>query len=37
MNMLTGSKHCWNQIRDEYPRLIISEYIDAKRRGYLKV
>ena len=23
--------------KDEYPSLIISEIIDAKRRGYLKV
>ena len=23
--------------KDEYPRLIISELIDAKRRGYLNV
>ena len=31
----------WNlehfQKKDEYPRLIISELIDAKRRGYLNV
>ena len=25
------------QKRDEYPRLIISEIIEAERRGYLKV
>ena len=25
------------QIQDEYPRLIISEIIDAERRGYLNV
>ena len=25
------------QKRDEYPSLIISEIIDTKRRGYLKV
>ena len=23
--------------KDEYPSLIISEIIDAKRRGYLKI
>ena len=31
----------WNlehfQKKDEYPRLIISEIIDAERRGYLNV
>ena len=31
-------KYAWNleqfQKRDEYPRLIISEIIDAERRGY---
>ena len=34
-------KYAWNlqhfQKRDEYPSLIISEIIDAKRRGYLNV
>ena len=37
MKLLTGSKDCWNQTRDEYPMLIISEIIDAKRRHYLNV
>ena len=34
-------KCAWNvehfQKKDEYPRLIISEIIDAERRGYLNV
>ena len=34
-------KYAWNlehfQKKEEYPSLIISEIIDAKRRGYLKV
>ena len=34
-------KCAWNlehfQKKDEYPRLIISELIDAKRSGYLNV
>ena len=34
-------KYAWNlehfQKRDEYPSLIISGIIDAKRRGYLNV
>ena len=34
-------KCAWNlehfQKKDEYPSLIISEFIDAKRRGYLNV
>ena len=34
-------KCAWNeehfQKKDEYPSLIISEIIDAERRGYLKV
>ena len=34
-------KCAWNlehfQEKDEYPSLIISELIDAKRRGYLNV
>ena len=34
-------KCAWNlehfQKKDEYPSLIISELIDAKRRGYLNV
>ena len=34
-------KYAWNlqhfQKKDEYPSLIISEIIDAKRRGYLNV
>ena len=34
-------KYAWNlehfQKKDEYPRLIISEIIDAERRGYLNV
>ena len=34
-------KCAWNlehfQKKDEYPSLIISEIIDAKRRGYLNV
>ena len=34
-------KSAWNLEhfcqRDEYPRLIISEIIDAERRGYLNV
>ena len=34
-------KCAWNlehfQKKDEYPRLIISELIDAKRGGYLNV
>ena len=34
-------KITWNlehfQIKDEYPSLIISEIIDAERRGYLNV
>ena len=34
-------KYAWNlghfQKKDEYPSLIISEIIDAERRGYLKV
>ena len=34
-------KFAWNlehfQKKDEYPRLIISEIIDAETRGYLKV
>ena len=34
-------KWAWNlehfQKKDEYPSLIISELIDAKRRGYLNV
>ena len=34
-------KYAWNlqhfRKRDEYPSLIISEIIDAKRRGYLNV
>ena len=28
---------CISKKQDEYPRLIISELIDAKRRGYLNV
>ena len=34
-------KYAWNlehfQKKDEYPSLIISEIIDAERRGYLNV
>ena len=34
-------KCAWNlehfQKKDEYPSLIISDFIDAKRRGYLNV
>ena len=34
-------KSAWNlahfQKKDEYPSLIISEIIDAERRGYLNV
>ena len=34
-------KYAWNlehfQKKDEYPTLIISEIIDAERRGYLNV
>ena len=34
-------KYAWNlehfQKKDEYPSLIISEIIDAERRGYLSV
>ena len=34
-------KYAWNlehlQKKDEYPRVIISEIIDAERRGYLNV
>ena len=34
-------KYAWNlehfQEKDEYPSLLISEIIDAKRRGYLNV
>ena len=34
-------KCAWNlehfQVKDQYPRLIISEFIDAERRGYLNV
>ena len=34
-------KYAWNlehfQKKEEYPRLIISEIIDAERRGYLNV
>ena len=34
-------KYAWNlehfQRKDEYPSLIISEIIDAERRGYLNV
>ena len=34
-------KYAWNlehfQKKDEYPSLIISEIIDAKRRGYLNL
>ena len=34
-------KYAWNlehfQKKDEYPRLIIPEIIDAERRGYLNV
>ena len=34
-------KYAWNlehfEKKDEYPRLIISEIIDAERRGYLNV
>ena len=34
-------KHDWNlehfQKKDEYPSLIISEIIDAERRGYLNI
>ena len=28
-------EHFWKE--DEYPRIIISEIIDAERRGYLNV
>ena len=38
---ITFLKFAWNlehfQKKDEYPSLIISEIIDAKRRGYLNV
>ena len=38
---ITFLKSAWNlehfQKKDEYPSLIISEIIDAERRGYLNV
>ena len=38
---ITFLKGAWNlehfQRKDEYPSLIISEIIDAERRGYLNV
>ena len=38
---ITFLKFAWNlehfQKKDEYPSLIISEIIDAERRGYLNV
>ena len=38
---ITFLKYAWNlehfQKKDEYPSLIISEIIDAERRGYLNV
>ena len=38
---ITFLKGAWNlehfQKKDEYPSLIISEIIDAERRGYLNV
>ena len=39
--LITFLKCAWNlehfQKKDEYPSLIISEIIDAERRGYLNV
>ena len=36
---LRNAHEIWSifQKKDEYPRLIISEIIDAERRGYLNV
>ena len=40
-SLITFLKCAWNldhfQKKDEYPSLIISEIIDAERRGYLNV
>ena len=40
-SLITFLKYEWNldhfQKKDEYPSLIISEIIDAERRGYLNV
>ena len=39
--LITFLKSAWNlehfQKKDEYPSIIISEIIDAERRGYLNV